>query len=156
MGVTGGDVPEFVRHLDMAQVVDSGNEEYYRSLRRHELRLQRCSGCGYVRHPARPFCPECLGDGFVWETHEGTGRVEAIIWYEQEVHLTEGPPYPWNRPDVLPYNVAVVRLDGDGPQLLTNIHGVEPGDIGCGQAVRAQFADVTDDYGTLHFRPSDA
>jgi uncharacterized OB-fold protein len=42
----------------------------------------------------------------------------------------------------VPYCVAIVELD-EGVRLVTNIVGVEPGDVDVGDPVRVVFDDVT-------------
>jgi uncharacterized OB-fold protein len=137
--------------IDRDRVVTKSNERYYEYLERGELRFQRCDACGYVRHPAREFCPECLNASHEWVLHDGAGRIEALIWYFANV-VESGDAGLWGRPDVLPYNAAVVRLDDGGPSLVTTIAEAEFGDVGVGDTVRPVFARMPTGFTSLQFR----
>ena len=73
------------------------------------LVLQRCEGCGAVRYPAAPRCPECLAAGFEWVPVEGGGT----IWSACTYHRAYDPAFA----DAVPYNVVLVELDA-GPRLI--------------------------------------
>jgi uncharacterized OB-fold protein len=122
-------------------VVTSENADYWRFLARRELRLQRCSGCGYVRYPPRWICPECLSEAFEWDMMTGAGTIHTFTWY-----MTSFDPQ-WT--DV-PYNVTVVELQ-EGPRLVTNIEGVEFGQLRIGQTVQALIVPLSGDVGLLRF-----
>lgn len=107
----------------------------------HEIRLQRCDECGYIRAPESFACPECLSQAATWTVLSGDGTVETFVWYLE--HLD---PHPDGAPAV-PYNVAVVRL-AEGPALITNVTGVAFGELAVGDAVRA-----AGDPAVLRFAP---
>ena len=140
-----------VPEINMSAIVNADNERFYRYLKRHQLRVQKCTGCGALRYPARSICPKCLGADSEWVKLSGDGVVEALAWYFQNLpggQAADG----WSQSDCLPYNVAVVEL-AEGPHVFANIDGVAFGEIRIGQQVQANFVDVTDNYATLHFRP---
>jgi hypothetical protein len=133
---------------DVAAIVNDENAEYHRYLKRGEVRMQCCAGCGYVRYPARPFCPECLSESFAWKPLAGTGIVEAFIWYVTDLYDARYDS-AWAWRDV-PYNVTLVRLDG-GPTLLSNVVGSRFGELQPGQAVTPVFVSISGEFGILRF-----
>jgi uncharacterized OB-fold protein len=136
---------------DRDRVITKSNERYYSYLAQGELRFQQCGACGYTRHPAREICPECLNDTHDWVQHDGTGRIEALIWYFTNA-VTSAAAGRWASPDVLPYNVAIVKLD-EGPSLTTTIADVEFGDVAVGARVDSVFVEVPAGFTSLQFRP---
>lgn len=94
--------------------VDGSLSELWRANADGTLRLQRCMSCGYVRLPAAPRCPDCLGRNWQWSVERGTGSVWSFCVYHRAFH----PAFR----DALPYNVALVELDA-GPRLVTNVVG---------------------------------
>lgn len=133
---------------DVFAIVNGDNAAYHRHLRQGAVRLQRCSSCGYIRYPSRPFCPECLSAEAEWKQLPGTGVAEAFVWYLNDVY---DPSYDtaWAWRDI-PYNVALVKLDG-GPTLLSNVMGASPATLKPGQRVKPLFVPIGDDYGLLRF-----
>ena len=68
-----------------------------------ELRIQRCGGCGALRHPPGPMCPSCghaRDGGYV--VAAGTGEVFSYVVHHH-------PPVPGKQ---LPMVVALVQLTG--------------------------------------------
>jgi uncharacterized OB-fold protein len=66
-----GDRPDPVIHPD--------SQEFWSSLARGELRLQRCTACGTWRYPVSPVCHRCLAFDFTWEPVSPAGRVAAAV-----------------------------------------------------------------------------
>lgn len=139
--------------FNVAAIVNNDNADYHRSLRRGELRLQSCSECGYLRHPPRFVCPECLSETSEWKVLSGVATVETFIWYFKNI-LDRRYTSAWSYQDA-PYNVAVVTLE-EGPRLITNIDKTTFGQLKAGQIVTATFIPISDDYAILRFVPRDA
>ncbi len=77
------------------------------------LVLPRCGGCGAWIHPARNFCPACLGEDLrAEELREAVGAL--VSWTRLHASLE-----PWFR-DRLPWDVGLVRLDA-GPNLVVHL-----------------------------------
>ncbi len=128
-----------------APVIHPDNEEFWRSLREHSLRLQRCSECGFLRYPVSPVCPECLSEEHTWDRMSGCGRLVAAV----TVHRATGDRW-WA--DRTPFSVAVVQLE-EGPRLKGFI-GVEAAEaLRPGAAICAQFEDI-DRTALLRFEPA--
>jgi uncharacterized OB-fold protein len=123
------------------------NRPFWDATRRHELRLQRCTGCGRFRYPPAPVCPDCLGEGAAWERVSGRGTVTTWVVF----HKLYFPAFAAD----LPYNVAQVELD-EGPRLTANLVGVANDDIRVGLPVEVVFDDVTPEVTLPRFRPTGA
>jgi uncharacterized OB-fold protein len=132
-------------------VVNAENADYYRHLKRGELRLQRCLNCGFIRQPASWNCPECLSEEYSWDEMSGRATVQTFIWYFDDV-LDRRYIQGWAWRDV-PYNVAIVKLE-EGPQLITNIDGVSFENLKAGAAVVPKFVEISPEYAILRFVPS--
>jgi uncharacterized OB-fold protein/acyl dehydratase len=100
-----------------------------------ELRIQRCGGCGALRHPPGPMCPSCgeAGDGG-YVVAAGTGEVYSYVVHHH-------PPVPGKR---LPMVVALVQLP-EGVRMVGEMPGVRPDQVRIGLPVRAAFARVDED-----------
>jgi uncharacterized OB-fold protein len=116
---------------------------------RGELVLQRCTSCGLVQHKPRALCVRCLTDTIEHVVASGKGTIHTFTVTHQNI----APP--WN--GQLPYVMAYVELE-EGPKVLTNIVGAEPGDLRIGQPVLADFASSPRDDGEAfavpRFRPA--
>ena len=104
-----------------------------------ELRIQRCAGCGALRHPPGPMCPACgtPGDGG-YVVAAGTGEVFSYVVHHH-------PPVPGKK---LPLVVALVQLP-EGVRIVGEMPGVDPGRVRVGLPVRATFLRVDDDLDPL-------
>jgi uncharacterized protein len=110
-----------------------------------ELRIQRCSGCGALRHPPGPMCPSCgqAGDGG-YVVAAGTGEVFSYVVHHH-------PPVPGKQ---LPMVVALVQLP-EGVRMVGEMPGVRPDQVRIGLPVRAAFALVDDDLTLPAWRPAE-
>jgi uncharacterized OB-fold protein/acyl dehydratase len=102
-----------------------------------ELRIQRCEGCGALRHPPGPMCPACgtmtpAGPSYV--VAAGTGEVYSYVVHHH-------PPVPGKR---LPIVIALVQLP-EGVRMTGELLGVSPDQARIGLPVRAEFVRVDDD-----------
>lgn len=109
------------------------------------LLLQRCRCCGHHQHYPRVLCQRCWHTELDWVSSSGNGRV----WTFTVVHRPGHPA--WNA-DV-PYVLAIVELD-EGPRLLTNVVGVDPGEVSADQRVRARFTRQGE-LTLVHFEPAE-
>lgn len=107
---------------------------YWDALARHRLSMQCCAGCGFVRFPPGPVCPECWSEAFEWKPLSGEGRVQSFVWYMRSLDA--------RFPEV-PYNVTLVKL-AEGPSIISNVMGAKFGDIAVGDALRAVYRDEKD------------
>jgi uncharacterized OB-fold protein len=146
-------------------VPDRDSALWWEAVRRHELLIQRCTGCGTSRFPPRAVCNRCRSRAADWVPSRGTGRVVSWIVNHQ-------PFLPGMSADE-PFAVLFVRLDdgaasaasaasakdGDDADDDADIHmygnlvGAEPGAITAGMPVEAVFVDIDDKLTLVHWRP---
>jgi uncharacterized OB-fold protein len=118
---------------------------FWRAAGEGRLMFQKCSKCGYLRWPAAPICPECWSPDAEWTEVSPEGEVWSFGVYERAF----SPAFA----DDIPYIVALVRLD-DGPQLISNVVGIEPADATVGMRVTAVYEPFGDDAALVKFRPA--
>jgi hypothetical protein len=106
---------------------------YWEGCGRHELVLQRCRSCSTVQHRPRAVCATCLSSDV--ESFVASGR--GSVYTYTVTHQNGVPPFR----DALPYVLAYVDLE-EGPRLMTNVIGCEPGDVEIGMPVAVDFQDA--------------
>lgn len=118
---------------------------FWEAARRHELLIQRCSGCGrHVFYP-RYNCPHCDSRGLVWDKVSGRGRVYTYTIARRPTH----PAFA----DRVPYVIAIVELE-EGPRVTTNIVDCEVDAVRIDMPVEVTFWDVSDEVSLVMFRPA--
>ena len=106
---------------------------FWDGLKQGELRIQRCGGCGTLRHPPGPLCPRCHGTDQGYVVAGGRGELYSYVVHHH-------PPVPGK---VAPFVVAVVALP-EGVRIVGNVLA-DPGEVHIGAPVRVQFEPVDDD-----------
>jgi uncharacterized OB-fold protein len=114
---------------------------FWDGLRERRLLVQRCDGCGALRHPPRPMCPRC--HSLAWSATESSGRGTVL-----SAVVVRHPRYPWFAQDPV---VVLVDLE-EGWRLVANLVGVESADDVLGAAVAVTFEDFEDDLTLPMFR----
>jgi uncharacterized OB-fold protein len=125
---------------------DRDSAPWWEAVRRHELTVQRCGGCGTLRFPPRAVCNRCRSREWAWVPVGGTGRVYSWI-VNHQVFM----PAMAGR---VPFPVLLVRLD-DGEDLLM-YGGLAGGDAAVlepGLPVEAVFEDVDATTTLVNWRP---
>jgi uncharacterized OB-fold protein len=110
-----------------------------------ELRIQRCAGCGALRHPPGPMCPACgrpADGGYV--VAAGTGEVFSYVIHHH-------PPVPGKK---LPMAVALVQLP-EGVRMVGELPGVRPDLVRIGLPVQVAFTRLDDDLALPVWRPAE-
>ena len=107
------------------------------------LLIQKCSGCGALRHPPRPMCGRCLSTGWESVRASGRGRVHSYT----VLHHPRVPGYE------MPLPVALVELE-EGTRLVANLKGVAPDGISIGMAVECRFEDLSGSMRLPFFHPA--
>ena len=127
--------------------IDAETKPYWDGAKAHELRVQRCSGCGKLRWPPQGFCPYCHSWESSWAKVAHTGTVVSYV----VVHQATAPAFA----DDIPYAIAQIEVDGtDGLVTLTsNIVDCPWEDVKVGMKVEAVFEDVTPEVTLPKFRP---
>jgi uncharacterized OB-fold protein/acyl dehydratase len=110
-----------------------------------ELRVQRCGGCGALRHPPGPMCPSCGAmssrpPGYV--VAAGTGEVYSYVVHHH-------PPVPGKK---LPLVIALVQLT-EGVRMTGELLGAAPGQLRIGLPVRAEYVRIDDELTLPAWRP---
>jgi uncharacterized OB-fold protein len=146
----------FMEHFaDFAQRHRSALKEIYRrtgldyllidgaETRAGKLLIQRCKGCGTLRHPPGPVCPSC--HSFEWDTVEASGR--GTVYSFVVMHYPEVAPFDHPNP------IALIELE-EGTRLISQLVGVKPGEVRIGEAVQVEFNSFNDGELVLpQFRP---
>ncbi|MFE7277969.1 bifunctional MaoC family dehydratase N-terminal/OB-fold nucleic acid binding domain-containing protein [Streptomyces sp. NPDC057623] len=109
-------------------VVSRDNAGFWKGVEQHRLLIQRCIGCGTLRHPWLPGCNAC--GGLDWDTVEASG--EGTVYSYVVMHH---PPFPAFDP---PYAVGLIEL-AEGVRMLGNVLGVPYDKVRIGLPVRLEF-----------------
>jgi uncharacterized OB-fold protein len=125
-------------------VINEDNAPYWKYCRNHELRMQKCTDCGYIRFPPSIVCPRCNSMEAEWTQLSGRGNVYSYVIY----HMAYHPSYK----EDIPYTVAIIQLE-EGPRMESNIINCKDEDIQIDMPVEVCFDDVTDDFSLPKFRP---
>ncbi|HYK70209.1 MAG TPA: OB-fold domain-containing protein [Streptosporangiaceae bacterium] len=140
----GGRPPGTPRDV-MRPPLSPDTEFFWTGTRQGELRIQRCGGCGALRHPPGPACPRCGSIGKAeYQVATGTGTVFSYVVHHH-------PPVPGKE---LPIIVALVELT-EGVRMLGELTGIDPGDVRIGMPVRASLDRVADDPVLPGWRPDE-
>lgn len=124
--------------------INADTKEFWKGCKKHLIKIQKCSNCGYLRHPPSFLCPQCHSQKTDWITSTGRGSVYTFTVNHVAFH-------PAFQEDV-PYVVAVVELE-EGPHMLTNIVGCDPAEVRCDMPVEVIWDDITDEFSLPKFRP---
>ncbi|MER5941248.1 OB-fold domain-containing protein [Streptomyces sp. NPDC001928] len=115
-------------------VVNRDNAGFWDGVQQHRLLLQRCTGCGTLRHPWLPGCNAC-GDPD-WDTVEASG--EGTVYSYVVMHH---PPFPAFDP---PYAVGLIELS-EGVRMIGNVLGVPYDKVRIGLPVRLEFQEYDEE-----------
>jgi uncharacterized OB-fold protein len=125
-------VPAGVGDL-LLPVPETDSQSFWDALLSEELRIQRCTACGDLRHPPQPMCPRCNDFEHEWALMNGRGSVFSYVVSHQAVHpsLRERTPFV----------TVLVELD-EGPRLVSNLVDVSLDEVEIGMAVEVMFHRV--------------
>ena len=115
------------------------NEFFWQGTAAGELRIQRCNGCGALRHPPGPVCPQCRATDQGHVLSPGRGHVYSYVTHH-------APQVPGKQ---LPLLLAVVELD-EGVRMIGELRDATGGRLGDGSVrigtpVRVGFERIDDD-----------
>ena len=131
----------------LAPAISADTEFFWNGLRAQKLLIQRCKGCGALRHPPRPMCPHCRS--LAADAIESTGRGTVYSYV-----MPHEPKFPFFD---YPYIVVLVEL-AEGVRLVSNLCEIDPADVRVGMPVEIFYRsfDGADGDLVLHqFRPAD-
>jgi len=126
--------PERPKERRPRPVVNRDNAGFWEGVARHELLIQRCTGCGTPRFPWLPGCSGCGSPE--WDTVEASG--EGTVYSYVVVHH---PPFPAFEP---PYAVGLIEL-AEGVRIVSNVVGVPYDKVRIGMPVRLEFRRYDDE-----------
>ena len=95
-----------------------------------KLLIQKCSGCGALRQPPGPMCPEC--HSLKWEAEEASGHGRVSAWI-----LSRHP----TQPDANPRIVALIEL-AEGVRMISNLQDIDVAEVIQGMPVEIFFAEI--------------
>jgi len=124
-------------------IINDDNRQYWGYCKQHELRMQQCNNCGYIRFPPGILCPRCHSMDASWVKLSGRGKIYSFVVYRVSYH----PSYA----DDIPYTVAVIQL-AEGPRMESNITGIKVEDLKVDTPVEVCFDDVTDEVSLPKFK----
>ena len=107
---------------------------FWEGVEQDELRIQRCTMCGRLRHPPRPVCPSCRSLEHDYVVASGRGVVYSFVVH----HRPEVPDREH------PFAVVLVQLD-EGTRIVGNVIDCPPDQVTIGMPVEVAF--VVDDSG---------
>ncbi|HJY80951.1 MAG TPA: OB-fold domain-containing protein [Candidatus Binatia bacterium] len=117
--------------------------EFYEYCKKHELRFQRCTGCGTWRHVPRDMCAKC--GSFNWEWAQSSGKGTLFSW------TTVMQPMLPQFADRVPYSPVVIEMD-EGVRILSELVDVPNEELRLGLPVEVAFDDVTPEVTLPKFR----
>ena len=124
--------------------VNDDTREFWTGCKMHQLKFQKCTGCGHIRWPASMICPICYSRDTQWIVASGKGTVYTFVVYHVAYHS--------GFEDDLPYVVADIELE-EGPHLLTNIVGCRPDEVKCEMPVEVTWERITEEWTLPKFKP---
>ncbi|MFE6820922.1 Zn-ribbon domain-containing OB-fold protein [Streptomyces sp. NPDC057690] len=118
---------------------------FWDALREHDVRVQKCSGCGAFRHVPKELCNRCHGTEATWSPISGTGRIYTYT----VVRRAPTPAYQAEAPYVLVH----VEMD-EGFRMIGSMTVDDPSAVRIGQDVRITYDDLDADWTILRFAPA--
>ena len=137
---SAGGAPATPGRLRAPRAHDNG--WWWEAVQKGELRIQRCTSCGVLRHPPRAMCGECQSTEWDSVVASGTGTVHSFV----VMHHPQFPGYEY------PILVGLIDL-AEGTRLVTNLAGIEPERIRIGMPVRLSIEEVEEGLRLPLFRP---
>lgn len=116
---------------------------FWEGVEARELRIQRCTACDRLRHPAGPMCPHCRSTDWDWVVASGRGTVHS-----HAVH--HHPPLPGVE---LPHTVLLVELE-EGVRVVSEATGMGHRDVRVGLPVELVWKQVDDELVVPAFGPA--
>ena len=117
------------------------SKPFWDACREERLVVQRCGDCGTYVFIPQPCCGECLGEKLEWVESSGRGTLYSYT----TVHRPQQPTFQ------VPYTVVIVELE-EGWYMLSNLIGVEPGEIEIGSPLEVYFEKRSDEITLPLFR----
>ncbi len=119
------------------------NAFYWEGIARRELLIQKCSGCGELRHPPGPACPHC--HSLEWDVVKASGK--ATLYSHVVMHQPRLPTFDY------PLPVLLVELD-EGVRMVANGIDLPADKLAIGMKLDLDFVEIEPGYLLPAFRPA--
>ena len=114
---------------------DEVTAPFWEACRKHELRMQRCAGCGRLRFLPRPMCPHCQSFESEWARMSGEGTLFSFV-------VCHPPVLPAFQARA-PFAVALVELAEDPAlRMVGGVLDCPPERLRIGQKLRVAFEEI--------------
>jgi uncharacterized protein len=123
---------------------DLETQPFWDATARGSLVIPRCTACEALVWYPRSFCPQCGSRKTEWLDMCGRG----VVYSYTVVRRSRGPLFA----EATPYVIGYVELE-EGPRVLTNIVGCDPGEVRIGQSVEIVFEPTDNGYALYRFTP---
>jgi len=127
-------------------IVNPWARPFWEAAQEGKLIFQRCKDCEKNVFYPRIACPHCFSDNLEWVEASGKGTVYTYTVVEN------------NSPSAfmsdVPFVIAIVKLEEEGVQMLTNIVGCDPGAVQCDMPVEVIFEKLNDEFTLPKFKPA--
>ena len=125
-------------------LADAISLPFWQAAAEHRLVAQRCTGCGHMRLPPAPICPECRSAASDWKALSGRGEVYTYTVVHRPIAAGQQ----------LPYVIAVIALaEAGGVRMISNLVGVRPDEVAVGMPVELVWEDMSAELTIPRFRP---
>jgi uncharacterized OB-fold protein len=106
---------------------------YWDGLAQRRLLLQRCTGCGRIRHYPRPLCDACHSFGHDWVAAQGSATVHSWTVAHHAFHPAfRGLP---------PFTLVTADLP-EGVRILAPLRDAEASALSLGAALKIGFEET--------------
>jgi uncharacterized protein len=112
------------------------SKPYWDGLNEGRLLLQKCTGCGKIRHYPRPLCDACHSFDVSWIEASGRGKVHSWTITHHPFHFAYKAE--------LPYTLVTVDLD-EGVRMQAQLRAPQDTAIRIGLPVHVTFERVKAD-----------
>ena len=121
-------------------------KEFWESVKKRKLVLQKCNDCGkHIWYP-RAWCPYCGSRDLKWVESKGVGKVYAVTI----ARVVVGNSPEWQKD--MPYAIAIVDLE-EGVRMYGIVTGIEPDKVEVGMRVKVDFEERGGEYPLIVFKP---
>jgi uncharacterized OB-fold protein len=128
----------------VAPAVGRDNAFFWEGVEAGELRIQKCGGCGVLRHPPAPLCARCGSTDQGYVVASGRGVVYS--------HVTHH--YPPLAGVEMPHTALLIELE-EGVRLISELaKGTDAGNVHIGLPVELVFQTVPGGQVLPAFRPA--
>ena len=130
------------RPLRPRPALNRDNQFWFEAAKEHRLVIQKCSGCGVLRHPPRPRCDKC--GSYEHDAVEASGK--GTIYSFVVIHYPQVPSFDY------PLPVGLIALE-EGTRLVADLTGAEASEFKIDMPVILEWQDLDSDLTLPAFRP---